>query len=128
MNYVGMSFHSLDERTEDSSPKIRVTFPDGYIDNLVLWKHYFNDEDRKNSDDHCNYVGHLENEKDACVAMTGCLGSDHIGKSKIWFKLSPLDGKFFISAALLFIWLPTSDIPYKECWLAGLELQKTKLM
>ena len=24
----------------------------------------------------CNFVGHLENEKTACVSLTGCAGSD----------------------------------------------------
>ena len=29
-------------------------------------------------DNHCHYVGHLAREKTACVAMTGCLGSDNV--------------------------------------------------
>ncbi len=27
---------------------------------------------------HCNYFGHLESDKSACIAMTGCLGVDDI--------------------------------------------------
>ena len=68
----------LDERSLDSSPSIKVTFPDGYIDRLVLRKNHFNNGDKMEVDDGCNYVGHLAIEKDACVAMTGCLGSDDI--------------------------------------------------
>ena len=25
---------------------------------------------------HCNFIGHLKNEKEACVAVTGCYGSE----------------------------------------------------
>ena len=28
--------------------------------------------------DDCNFIGHLTNEPETCVAMTGCLGSDDI--------------------------------------------------
>ena len=54
-----------------------MTFPDGYEDRLILWKHYLNEEDRL-SDIECNYIGHLSHEINACVAMTGCLGLDDI--------------------------------------------------
>ena len=73
-----MKFSVLNERSSESFPNIMVTFPDGYTDRLVLRKHYFNDEDRMDYDNDCNYNGHLANEKHACVAMTGCLGSDDI--------------------------------------------------
>ena len=72
-----MEFSVIDEETEDLSPSILVTFPDGYKDKIVLRKHFFNEEDRveKNeNDDSCNYLGHLFKETQACVAMTGCLG------------------------------------------------------
>ena len=72
-----MKFFLLDARSEDSPPNIMVTFPDGYTDRLVLGKHYFNEEDRM-FDKECNYKGYLANERDACVAMTGCIGSDDI--------------------------------------------------
>ena len=73
-----MEFSLLDERSLDSTPNIMVTFPDGYNDRLVLRKNHFNDGDKIEFDDGCNYVGHLAIEKDACVAMTGCFGSDDI--------------------------------------------------
>ena len=51
-----------------SIPAIAMTFPDGITDHLILNQH--NDE--------CNYLGHLEKDQDVCVAMTGCLGQDHV--------------------------------------------------
>ena len=57
------------DRLLDGIPQISVTFPDGYSDNLLLKKH---------SDDHCHYIGHLEHEKEACVAVTGCLGQEDL--------------------------------------------------
>ena len=32
----------------------------------------------KGNGEHCNYFGHLLNEVDACVAMTGCLGEENV--------------------------------------------------
>lgn len=52
-------------------PQISVTFPDGHSDNLVLNKH-------SDLDDHCNFIGHLENEREACVAVTGCVGQEDV--------------------------------------------------
>ena len=49
-------------------PSIAMTFPNGITDHLILNQH--NDE--------CNYLGHLEKDQDVCVAMTGCLGQDHV--------------------------------------------------
>ena len=73
-----MTFSLLEERSKDSSPNVLVTFPDGYTDRLVLRKHYFNEKDRMEDESHCNYIGHLAKETNACVAMTGCLGSDDV--------------------------------------------------
>ena len=73
-----MKFNLLKDRFEDSTPNIEITFPDGYTDRLILEKHYFNEEDKKKIDNHCNYIGHLAEEKTACVAMTGCLGPIHL--------------------------------------------------
>ena len=73
-----MRFSLLEERSKDSSPNVLVTFPDGYTDRLVLRKHFFNEKDRMEDESHCNYLGHLAKETDACVAMTGCLGFDDV--------------------------------------------------
>ena len=68
----------VEERSSDRSPRVSVTFPDGYQDNLVLSRFDANDEDRMANKEHCNFIGHLENEPEACVAMTGCSGSEDV--------------------------------------------------
>mgnify|MGYP001387806578 FL=1 len=60
------------ERSYDDAPIVSVAFPDGYKDTLILRKFHANDEDRIANKEHCNYIGHLANEPEACVAMTGC--------------------------------------------------------
>ena len=49
----------------NESPMVKVTFVDGSSDNLVLNKY-------ENMDGH--FIGHLENEPDACVAMVNHAG------------------------------------------------------
>ena len=75
-----MEFLVVEERTQVSSPSINVTFSDGYMDSIVLWKHYSNKEQRRSIEDDkdCNFLGHLLHEKDACVAMTGCVGMEDV--------------------------------------------------
>ena len=80
-----MKFSLIEKVSRSSDPKVVVTFPDGYSDTMVLQKHYFNDKyvdqfEEQNGDDDidCNYFGHLSNENDACVAMTGCIGSEDV--------------------------------------------------
>ena len=74
------------ERSGDGNPSVSITFPDGFQDNLVL-----------NKLGQCNWAGHLQNEQDACVAMTGCPGQDdldltilseHLRESNLlrWYK------------------------------------------
>ena len=71
-------FTILSDRGENGAPSLSVTFPDGYTDQIFLSKHYSNAEDRNRGKERCNYLGHLVKEKDACVAMTGCLGRDDV--------------------------------------------------
>ncbi len=42
-------FEILEERTLNGAPSVVVTFPDGYMDTLLLSRHYANDEDRWDS-------------------------------------------------------------------------------
>ena len=58
------------ERSLDGIPSLSITFPNGHTDKLVLDKH--------SEDGHCHYIGHLEKEHEACVAMTGCIGQDEL--------------------------------------------------
>ena len=55
-------------------PKISITFPDGYTDNLIL-DHFYPEEDKIEG---CQFIGHLEKEQEACVAMSGCIGSEDV--------------------------------------------------
>ena len=80
-----MKFSLIGKVSRGSNPKVAVTFPDGYSDIMVLQKHNFNDKferqfEEQNEDDDmdCNYFGHLSNETDACVAMTGCIGYEDV--------------------------------------------------
>ena len=76
------SFTLNAERSLDGSPSVTVTFPDGYQDTLILSKFYTNEEERleeeEDTEDTCAYVGHLANEPEACVAMTGCFGQEDV--------------------------------------------------
>jgi len=62
---------------DENVPNIRVTFPNGATDQLILWHHRFNDEDAAQSED-CVYFGKLSNDPDCCVAVTGCIGTEDI--------------------------------------------------
>ena len=59
-------------------PEIAITFPDGHEDELILEKHFPNDQARMENEDHCNYFGRLKNDPQACVAVTGCYGRDKL--------------------------------------------------
>ena len=59
-------------------PEIDIAFPDGHLDQIVLEKHFFNQEDRMANKEHCNYFGHLKNDPNACIAVTGCYGRDDL--------------------------------------------------
>merc|ERR1739844_847715 len=72
------SFVLVEERSSNGAPSIVVTFPDGYQDALVLSKFYANKQNRIASKERCHYIGHLANELTACVAMTGCVGSQDV--------------------------------------------------
>merc|ERR1712172_439471 len=72
------SFVLVEERSSNGAPSIVVTFPDGYQDVLVLSKFFANKQNRIASKERCHYIGHLANELTACVAMTGCVGSQDV--------------------------------------------------
>ena len=75
---IAPAFTFSEERSSNGSPSVSIVFPDGFEDTLVLRKYHANDEDRIANEDHCNYLGHLANEPEACVAMTGCFGSEDV--------------------------------------------------
>jgi len=78
MEPYSTKFTLLEERSANGAPTVTITFPDGYTDTLVLSKYYSSEEDRMAGAEACHYVGHLANERDACAAMTGCIGSEDI--------------------------------------------------
>ena len=59
-------------------PSIDITFTNGVKDSLVLKRFYPTKESRMATTPSCNFVGHLENEKTACVSLTGCASSDDL--------------------------------------------------
>ena len=75
---IAPAFTFSEERSSNGSPSVSIVFPDGFEDTLVLRKYHANEEDRIANEDHCNYLGHLANEPEACVAMTGCFGSEDV--------------------------------------------------
>ena len=85
------------ERSFDGTPSISITFPDGHNDNLILSKYSITGKPEDYREHLCHYVGHLEKETSACVAMTGCPGLNDVtftimskhtneAKSYIWTK------------------------------------------
>ena len=66
------------EKNSNGAPSIGITFSDGHKDILLLYKFYSNEEERKVGVERCHYNGHLENEPEACVAMTGCVGTEDV--------------------------------------------------
>ena len=75
---ISPKFTLLEERYANGAPSVSVTFPNGHQDNLILDRYDANEEDRMSNKKHCNFIGHLENEPEACVAMTGCFGSEDV--------------------------------------------------
>ena len=59
-------------------PSIAITFPNGVKDSMVLERFYPTQESRMARTPSCNFIGHLENEKTACISLTGCASSDDL--------------------------------------------------
>lgn len=72
-------FELLEERSADGSPTVMITFPSGHQDVTVLSKFYSNEDERLARKEHCNHVGHLANDPESEIAMTGCPGEEDIG-------------------------------------------------
>ena len=59
-------------------PSIDITFANGVKDSMVLERFYPTQESRMARTPSCNFIGHLENEKTACISLTGCASSDDL--------------------------------------------------
>ena len=57
-------------------PEVSIVFPDGYEDSLVLSYYYSTEEARREGKATCNLFGHLKNEPEACVGVSGCYGTE----------------------------------------------------
>ncbi len=73
-------FTLVKNRADNGAPWVKVRFSDGYTDTLILEKHFNSEEDEltKAENEECNFIGHLAREKSACVAMTGCPGTEDV--------------------------------------------------
>lgn len=57
-------------------PEVSIIFPDGHEDALVLDYFYSTEEAQMEGKATCNLFGHLKNEHEACVGVSGCYGSE----------------------------------------------------
>ena len=60
--------------TRAGIPNIDILFPNGHEDTMVLHRHYDSPQARMDGKLHCNFFGSLKNDREACVAVTGCHG------------------------------------------------------
>lgn len=87
------SFSLINDRSANGSPLISVTFPNGHSDTLVLTQFVDENGSQKPTSRDCRYIGHLRSEPEACLAMTGCIGSEDI-EFTILSKHAPESGMF----------------------------------
>ena len=74
-----MPIFSLEQsKSLNEVPTIHVKFPDGHQDTLKLERFYSSEEERRARKLNCNFIGHLKNDPEACVAVTGCLGREDL--------------------------------------------------
>jgi len=73
------AFSLSEERSSSGAPQINVRFQNGVSDSLIL---SISERDKdlmlRTGVEECRYFGHLENEPDACVVMTGCPGLEDL--------------------------------------------------
>ena len=64
----------IQNRDGNGNPTISIAFPDGYTDHMILTK----SDDQELDENECIFMGHLEKEPSACLAMTGCPGVEDV--------------------------------------------------
>ena len=106
-------FHILEDRSENGSPSVQITFPNGKSDKLVLKKYYTNEAEERAELEHCNFIGHLEHEQDACIAMTGCPGTEDV-EFTIMSKNSPESS---------FLWKKSGEVQVLKNELEGIYIK-----
>ena len=60
------------DRSPLTIPIIDILFPDGHEDKMILKRHFVTDEEKEKQELNCNFLGHLQNDREACLAVTGC--------------------------------------------------------
>ena len=98
---------TLLDKSLDGTPSIKIEFPDGYKDTLVLKKFYGNDEDKRAKHDRCHYIGHLAKESESGVAMTGCVNIEDVE-----FTILSSHSK----ACQIFKWTKNGKVEVIKCW------------
>ena len=98
---------TLLEKSLDGTPSIRIEFPDGYQDTMVLKKFYGNDEDKIANLHRCHYIGRLANETESGVAMTGCVENEDVE-----FTILSKHSK----ACQIFKWTKNDKVEVIKCW------------
>ena len=59
--------------------RISVGFPNGHFDFLIMTPFYSGKNKKmRGVGEGCHFSGHLANEPNSCVAMTGCIGSEDV--------------------------------------------------
>ena len=83
-----VSKHSQWNDPKHDIPVIEVTFSNGHSDRLNL--NHYNALPNSANIDHsrlCNYLGNLQNERDATVAVTGCPDAERNAEKKMLITL-----------------------------------------
>ena len=74
-----MKFSFDKDRSSGSIPSVTVSFQDGFTDTLKLRQYFTNDNEKSDFEANtCAYIGYLEKDPKACVAMTGCYGEEDV--------------------------------------------------
>jgi hypothetical protein len=73
------SFEWIGTLSFDEIPKLKISFPDGGVDDLAILQRYnpipVGPTERSEDVDNCIFHGYLLTEKDVYVTVTGCPGS-----------------------------------------------------
>ena len=64
------------DRSISTIPKIDIVFPNGHEDKMILKRHHVTENEEENQELNCNFLGHLEKDREACLAVTGCPGQE----------------------------------------------------
>merc|ERR1711899_272317 len=99
------------EISPDGIPRVEVTFADGFKDTLVLRRYSSN---KKFTEVNCNFVGHLAKEKNALVAMTGCLGEEDVELTIQSVRASPSNSWIWTKEGNVEALISTSKVRHRR--------------